>query len=355
MRHDKSVPAQEKVREDASRWLARITRGLRDDEGVELREWLKDPANRNVIVETANLWHGPDVVGVLAEAFPESRDIPRSVPRQDYVAMSIKVAATVCIVALGAFALMGTMPWLYFGGPSVPKPGTTSMTFTTAIGERREVELADRSVVTLNTRTRMTVTYSPQSRDVHLEYGEASFDVAPNSSRPFNVRAGKREFQALGTRFIVRVLSPDNVELTVTEGEVKVAYAPPRWPETPAKRRENLSFGETTLVASETALIEPGYQSVRMLVEGEQEAREAWQRGLIIFDGTPLEDALAEVDRYAPVKFVFADDKLRTVRVGGDFRTGDVDGLLAALRQNFFIDSKRDSQGRVVLTALNTQ
>jgi transmembrane sensor len=352
MPHNEPSLPVETVREDSARWLARITRGLRDEEGSELREWLKNPLHCNVIMEMAHLLHGPEISGVLTSLFPQGMEIARGKPRRDYVGISIKVAATVCIVTLGTFALMGTMPWAARAARLAP--GTDVLTFTTAIGERREVKLADESTVTLNTRTKMTVVYSQKSRDVNLEYGEASFDVIPNADRPFNVRAGKRAFQALGTRFIVRVLNPDNVELTVTEGEVKVAYAPPRWPETPAKRRENLSFGETTLVALETAVVEPGYQSVRMLVDGEMEMRGAWQRGMIIFNSTPLEEALAEVDRYTAIKFVLADDKLRSVRVGGDFRTGDVDGLLVALRKNFLIDSKLDAQGRVVLTALNT-
>jgi transmembrane sensor len=73
---------------------------------------------------------------------------------------------------------------------------------------------------------------------------------------------------------------------------------------------------------------------------------------MIVFTGEPLEQVLAEVDRYTTTRFVIADDTLRDVRIGGYFRAGDVDGLLVALRENFLIDSRRDAQGRVVLTAL---
>jgi transmembrane sensor len=190
--------------------------------------------------------------------------------------------ASLSIVVLGTFMLMGTMPWAYLGEKRVVAPATTTSMYTTAAGERREVKLADSSTITLNTRTKMTVVYSQNARSVHLQYGEASFEVAADPSRPFNVRAGKREFQALGTRFMVRVLNPEHVELTVTEGEVKVVYAPPVLPDTPARRRENLSFGEATLTAGETAMVEPGFQSVRMLVAGELEAREAWQRDIVL-------------------------------------------------------------------------
>jgi transmembrane sensor len=342
--------------EAASAWLAKLTRGLRDDEGTGLREWLRNRKNRSILLEAASLYHGPDVLIVLRELFPESPELlnRRSDRSPDLMPMALKAVAAVCIVAIGALMLIGQPPSFLLGKGPYPQPGSITRAYTTAVGERREVKLPDGCLVTLNTRTRMTVNYSLHLRDVNLEYGEASFDVTPDPDRPFNVRAGRRELQALGTRFIVRVLDADNVQVTVTQGAVKVVYAPPRWPETPAKRRENLSFGETMVAARETALVEPGYQSVRELVPGEAEAREAWQKGMIVFDGTPLEAALAEVDRYTTARFVVADETIRNVRVGGDFRAGDVEGLLTALRQKFSIDSRRDAQGRIVLTALAT-
>ena len=344
----------EKTHDEAARWLARIDRGLRPEEGPQLRAWLQDSVNRNVIVESARLSASPEVAGLLSELCPDNPELLKPVRHgRSYIKASIAAVVAMSIVVIFLFALAGTMPWLYFGQDRVRAPEHISTTYTTAVGEKREVKLPDSSTVTLNTRSRITVTYSQATRDVNLEYGEASFNVVLNPARPFNVRAGKRAFQSLGTRFIVRIHTPDNVELTVTEGEVKVVYAPPRWPETPEKRRENLTFGEQTLGALETALVEPGYQSVRTLVKGEAEARAAWQRGMIVFDRTPLAEALAEVDRYTNIEFVVADDRLRGIPVAGDFRTGDVDGLLAALRKNFSIDSRRDAQGRIVLTPLN--
>ena len=65
-----------------------------------------------------------------------------------------------------------------------------------------------------------------------------------------------------------------------------------------------------------------------------------------------MADALAELDRYTTTQFVLGDERLRDVRIGGYFRTGDVEGLLRSLRRDFLIDSRRDAQGRVVLTAL---
>jgi transmembrane sensor len=270
-----------KARDEASQWLARITRGLSDEDGRDLREWLKNTRNRAELMEAAQFWHD-DVRAVISHLFPKPPSPPAPRAGRTHLASSLPMLASLSIVVLGTFMLMGTMPWAYLGEKRVVAPATTTSMYTTAAGERREVKLADSSTITLNTRTKMTVVYSQNARSVHLQYGEASFEVAADPSRPFNVRAGKREFQALGTRFMVRVLNPEHVELTVTEGEVKVVYAPPVLPDTPARRRENLSFGEATLTAGETAMVEPGFQSVRMLVAGELEAREAWQRDIVL-------------------------------------------------------------------------
>ena len=343
------------TRDDAVRWLNKLSRGLDKEEGAELRQWLAEGANRAALLYAASPWQRPDIVAMLTELFPNSAELmepPR--PGRSVLKMSLTGLGAVAIVMIGALALTGREPSSFLRESEATQPTTITKTYITAVGARQEVKLADNSSITLNTGTRMTVIYSPHSRDVSLEYGEASFDVTGDADRPFNVRAGKRGFQVLGTRFNVRVLSPDNVELTVSEGQVKVLYAPPRWPDTPAKRRDNLTYGETTLTALETALVEPGYQSVRPLVASEIEARLAWQKGMLIFDDAALEDVLTEVDRYTTTKFVMADGMLRNVRIAGSFRTGDVDGLLRELREKFMIDSRRDVQGRVVLSALHT-
>jgi len=348
-----AFPDARKAREEASIWLAKLDRGLTSDERSSLRDWLREGVNNKAFLEMGKLWRGLDAIAVLAELFPLNPDPAEIKPRRSLLAVTITAASAACIAAIiSAVFITGHPPWFFLNSGRALPVAVTSDAYFTAIGETRFVKLGDSSTVRLNTNTRMTVVFSPHNRDIYLAYGEASFDVAREPTRPFNVHAGKRVLQAVGTNFNVRVLSSDNVELTVTEGHVKVLYAPPRLPNTPERLREEVMHAETTVGALETALVEPGFQTVRKIDAGEAEARLAWQQGMLVFEGEPLEQVLAEVDRYTTTKFVLADDKLRDVRVGGYFRAGDVDGLLVALRENFLIDSRRDTQGRVVLTAL---
>jgi transmembrane sensor len=142
------------------------------------------------------------------------------------------------------------------------------------------------------------------------------------------------------------------VELTVTDGQVKVVYSPQRPLNTPERLRDDFMHVDTIVSAQEAALVEPTTQAVRKLEPSEVDSRLAWQRGEVVFQGEPLEQVLTEVSRYTTTRIVIGDDKLRDVRVGGYFKVGDIEGFLASLRENFLIEWQRDQDGRIVLTAL---
>jgi transmembrane sensor len=356
---DRAIQGPEKVREEAAMWLARLARGLRAEEAPALREWLKDRVNRTIILDMARLWHGPDIIALLSELIPTGPEPADPLSWRSVLFATLKVAVAVSLIVwIGS----GWQPRLNFrsywthlqGSLVMPRALLEKGRYFTNVGERGQIALADGSSVTLNTDTRLGVMFSPYSRQVFVPYGEVSFHVAPDPNRPFSVLAGRRRFQALGTDFNVRVLTPDNVELTVTSGNVKVLYIPTRLPDTPATARlqDNMTFDDTTVGALETALLEPGLQFVRKIEANEADMLLAWHQGLIFFKGAPLADALAELDRYTTTRFVLGDEKLRKVRIDGYFHTGDVEGLLRSLRKNFRIDSRRDPQGRIVLTAL---
>jgi transmembrane sensor len=356
---DHAIEGPEKNREEAAMWLARLARGIHPDEVPALRVWLTERLNRRIILDMARLWHGPDILALLSELIPAG---PEPMERRSWRDHLVTAAQLTIAAALIAWILSGWAPqfrmqrWTHLEGSHVvPRAVMAHGKYFTDIGERGDIQLADGTHVTLNTNTRMVVEMMRNVRHVTMPYGEASFQVAADRNRPFLVQAGHRSFEALGTNFDVRVLTPDDVELTVTEGNVKVFYTRVADDEIPAIARlhDNMTFDDTTVGALHTALVEPGLQFVRKIEAADADTLLAWQQGLLRFKGAALEDVLAEVDRYTHIQFVLGDDGLRDVRIGGSFRTGDVEGLLRALRKDFRIESRRDGQGRVILTALS--
>jgi transmembrane sensor len=86
--------------------------------------------------------------------------------------------------------------------------------YRTELGQERAVRLADGSVLVLNTGTSVEVSLRDDIRTVDLLKGEARFDVAHDTKRPFYVNAGSASVRAVGTAFNVR-LRADLTELTV--------------------------------------------------------------------------------------------------------------------------------------------
>lgn len=348
-------PDEDRALEEAAEWLARRDRGLTPEERVGLRDWAQDAGNQKALFEMARCWHGMDSMSSLSELFPLAETAARR--RWRPLSLSVATAAAACVLVVAAILFVTRHPAQTLAAPQVAQtpavPEPESRTYSTIVGESLTVRPGDGSVITLNTGSIVTVKYSANAREVFLERGEASFDVAHDPSRPFNVHAGERVLQAVGTAFNVRLVAADRVELTVTEGRVKVI--PDRGPGSAEPAREPaLTPLETTVAAQEIATIEDDAQSVRRLEPAELDARLAWQRGMLIFKGETLDAVISEVDRYTNTEFVLEDEALRVVRVGGYFRTGDIDGLLEALRTNFGIASRREGN-RIVLSAMSSR
>ncbi len=74
----------------------------------------------------------------------------------------------------------------------------------TGTGERKTIELADGSRLTLNARSAIDIEFSAGQRRVRLREGELQVDVAADAKRPFVVATAQGQVKALGTRFMVR-------------------------------------------------------------------------------------------------------------------------------------------------------
>ena len=64
-----------------------------------------------------------------------------------------------------------------------------------------------------------------------------------------------------------------------------------------------------------------------------------WERGRLVFHGTPLAEALVEVNRYADRPIRLDDSSLNSLPVSGNFIAGDSDLVVSALVQTLPISA----------------
>lgn len=339
------LSAQDDRLQSASRWVARMDKGLSATDKDKLQAWMaEDPRNEQALLSMTKNWDEMDDLARLADLFPDVGDRPPAHRQTIW-----RVAAT------AAFAAASGLLWLSIH--DAQDPVDRSMTalsaniYETTIGEQATAILSDGTEVVLNTNSRLRVDYSDQARTLFLERGEIHVDVVSDATRPLSVVAGDRIFQAVGTSFSVEIREGDQIELVVTEGHVLVGIQPldgrsPRGPLLVDQSNEN------TIAAGEEIVFGLTDEIVVPVSPEEIEVKLAWREGRLIFSGETLEAALAEVERYTTVEFVFLEQDLKTHSVTGRFRAGDVESLLAALRINFNIVSERADDGRILLSSL---
>jgi len=256
-----------------------------------------------------------------------------------------RIAAAIGAIAIGVAGVAvwkvdSDNPASRIAAVEVPR-GAPSI-YQTAVGERTTVTLSDGSKVTLNTRSRMVVSYAADRRDVTLVAGQALFEVAHNAARPFVVTAGSRKVTAVGTAFDVR-LDPQQVRVTMIEGKVKVERArSPVW--------RALVPDARSLVAGQqmTASNQSADATVR---QADIATETSWRDGVVVFDDEPLSQAVAEINRYALLPIVVGDAQLSQFRVNGRFRTGEPSVFVGAVTAYFPVEAQVQPNGETVLVA----
>lgn len=339
------IATQDDRLEAANRWIVRIDEGLTVSDEAELKTWLAaDARNTKVFLEAAQVWDETGTLSRLADLFPQPVE-----RRNRQLRVRVAVAATVLLAVLASVWIVANPDR---GTPdSVPIVAEALQRFETAIGEQSTTALKDGTVVALNTNSAVDVAYATDARVLHLLRGEMHVEVAEDPSRPLSVIVGDRIVQAIGTSFSVEITPDDRIELVVTEGAVvvgvhasnnQIPVRPPRL----APREDN------TVAAGEELLMGQANEAVTPVSEEDIEIKLSWREGSLIFKNEPLQDALAEVERYTTVRFVLVDENLKARTVSGRYRSGDVDSLLLALRMNFNIVHEVDADGRVLLSSL---
>ncbi len=304
----------------AADWAARLDRGvLSPEDEARLDAWLAEDPRR---------------VGAFAKARAVAlySDRARALGTQfDPEAFHISGRSSVKTKAFSPARrrmLWGTAVAAGIGGLAVTGYGISAAgeVYATRRGEMRVVPLADGSVVNLNTESRITVRFSRTRRMIHLERGEALFDVAKDAARPFVVQAGDTEVTAVGTSFSVQRLADAPVQVVVREGIVQV----------------DRGTGAVLLKANMRAVapVAPIFDTpppIRAVAVApvEVERAVAWREGRIAFEGETLTDAVKDFARYSDTKIVIDDPSIANEEITGLFQANDPVGFAQAVATSF--------------------
>jgi len=186
------------------------------------------------------------------------------------------------------------------------------------IGEHKTLTLADNSQLTLDTNTQLQVDWHLRSRQITLHSGRAMFHVTHQQYRPFYVQAGATQIKVVGTIFDV-LRKNEQVTVTVLQGKVQVR----------GYNQARTQYQQTYLTKNEQVTVNQGEISSTLTVDSA--LKTAWTDGKIIFERTPLNQALAEMQRYKTTPIILTNAQLANLKISGTFNTNSTDDIIQLL------------------------
>jgi len=339
-----NVPVQEARLLAASDWLQRLDQPEVPE--ADLLTWLKwhgeSEENRQAFEHMQRLYR--QLRELPTDCRRELREQIGHIPTTPKLNSGKSWALAASLILLVGVA--GSALWLARGHE------TAVAVYTAPQGQHRTVKLSDGSVTVPASDSIISVQYSGATRSLHVERGQAYFEVAHNSRRPFIVQAGPVQVTAVGTEFNV-TRSEHQVAVTVTDGVVDVAQLPAMDDNVAASgggapvsmERHRLGMGQHLVLRDRTAAA-TGQQA---------DVNTAWPNGEVQFVEARLQQVIQTVNRYAQRPLVIDDPRVADLTYSGTVFRNHVDEWVESLPAIFPVRTVTLNDGSVALVSRNAQ
>ena len=299
-KHDRKTRREDRT----AYWIAKLRAGpLTDPDRRRFEAWrAAHPANHAAVEDLLRIHRrGPGARrGGAAVPAPSSRRAKPSKPK-------ITARRWPSPRALLAVALVAAVAAAYLTREEAAD-------YRTAPGAQGSFALVDGSVVFMNTDTAIDVSENGIRR-LHLLEGEADIILADDGV-PIEVRVAGAELRTARGRFLLRK-DAGAVTLAVIDGTVAV-------------RRKNggplvaqIAAGEVVTLSEDGSAAFPSALAIEDLA--------AWQEGAVVFDATPLDQALCQLSRYRDSRLIILAGRLAGRAVAGRYSLQDPGALMARL------------------------
>lgn len=294
------------------------------EEKEAIMHWMEsDPGNKQFLLKERKLYNAVLLHG-------EDKQVQQQAGRQQYflrrgVARFLRVAAMI-VVAFG----LG-----YFWQSEKTEGPIAMQTISVPAGQCVNVTLPDGSNIWLNAQTTIQypVSFNKENRQVKLD-GEAYFNVAKDSKRPFIVNTKECSVEVLGTKFNIDAYSSrDKFETVLMEGSVKVSMLDDPTQAVSLKPNNKVYRSNGKLLTQKVS----NYERYR------------WKEGLICFVDEPFKVVMEDFEKFYGLTIVVNNQKVTQYLYTGKFKQTDgVDYALSLLQKNIHFTYQRDRENHIV-------
>lgn len=270
------------------------------------KQWSAHDGYAEAFARACRLWEavGPAAKHMAGAHVPERRV---RIGRRAFMGGALAASAA-AVAYVGARSPLGLWPSL----------SELAADYRTAPGERRSIVLAGGPSIELNTRTSIALKASADGGTERIELigGEAAIVTGPELRRAVEVIAGDGRVTATDAAFNMRY-ERDVVCTTCVAGTLEVVLE---------NRSTNLRPGEQ---------IAYSFSKLGAVTKVDVAVVAAWKDGILVFQSTPLVDAVAEINRYRSGRIIVTNAALGRRLFNARFPIANVDGVVAQIQQIF--------------------
>jgi ferric-dicitrate binding protein FerR (iron transport regulator) len=184
--------------------------------------------------------------------------------------------------------------------------GSNLVTYTVPLGARSEVQLADGTLVNLNSGSKLQypANFNSKNRKVILS-GEAFFTVTSDKSNPFVVKTSDFDISVTGTKFNVCSYDDNNFSsAALLEGKITLS----------ASNIKPIELKPGEKLALDRVGRKLSYSSF------DDDAEVAWKNGKFIFSKIPFPELIKKLERWYDVKLNYNSRELESLEYSGSFK-----------------------------------
>lgn len=301
------------------------------EEEQVLRNWLDEsPENEQYLSDLAWLWEraasgltpaprAVDTDAALQKVQNKLHGTGKVVPMSHYRALWLRAAA-VLLVAIAAVYW-----WQTANAPEPVRLAAAETILTDTLTDGSVITLQQHSALTLHTK------FNRRERRLRLE-GEAYFEVAPDSTRPFVVEVQDVQIQVVGTAFTVDNFSDaDKVVVTVTEGKVRVR-----------KNGQELLLGP-----GEQATYDRTSAQLQRTVQ--EQGTPVFKNRVFQFDATPLHVVVKQLSEAYGVEISLNKTQLENCPLTARYNNLPFDRVLNLVAESFSFKIEKSGKGYILV------
>jgi transmembrane sensor len=278
-------------------WVALISSGRATaDDVAAMKRWqMENPTHAEALALALRMRKFSHL-----QPTPASEHFPPSLLERPMTRRTIMAGGALAVVGYGAL-----QPPLALW----PSLSELSSDYRTAVGERRQVGLANGLSLDLNTHTSISLRSAPGRTGIHLSEGEIAVSAKLPSSQLFVAYVSSGTVSAQQADFDVRT-TDDGFRATCLEGTLQVVCN---------QKRVELGAGEAVLSSND---------ALGRTTQVDASVVSGWRRGKLIFYDASLSSIVAEINRYRPGRIVITSSDLAARRFSASFQIARTSGIV---------------------------